>query len=497
MRASAGTIVDFGLAARALTVGLCSALLPVLAARWIPSKAICAGLLLAFTWVCLEVCYRMLRQEPMLIWSPTTWFILASGAYFGIGPMIYFVGDAPALEFCNDVWPISWPNISRVTLLNAVGLGIFYWSWALNSGDSTSMIRPVFSHRLRPEVGVMICCYAIGIPARAWWILYDLGYISAVPPGIAIWVGGLCAGGLTLLTTLAIRRGGSFWLLLAFMLGLEIWTSLLVFSKMAILMAFVPCAFGYLLARPSVRAVVVSMAALAVVYLLSVPYVDYSRLVEAERGGETAAGRWDIFKSYLTTGQKMDAEQTKWKWLLRLNYANVQSFAMDEYREGRPGGSFKLLAVAWIPRAIWPDKPSIESGRDFYWRLTGEYGASFAPGMFAEAYWNGGWLFLILTSFAMGWLFRVVTTLIITGLSERKYWILPIALLWIRVGYRPDGWFHTEVLGPALFTFLYVRLLRFWLPAEAPSRRAPFTSKTRRQRGLKPINKPAPQPESM
>jgi hypothetical protein len=164
---------------------------------------------------------------------------------------------------------------------------------------------------------------------------------------------------------------------------------------------------------------------------------------------------------------------------------------MEQYDEGQPGSSLRLALIAWVPRALWPSKPIIESGVDLHEKMTGHSGPSFGIGWFAEAYWNGGWTMVIFISAGIGVLFAFLEAAIIKAVRTGKLWILPVGLLWIRSGLRSDGWVHTEIVGPAVFTLLYLELLHFWQPGSAPSRPKPVASTSRQKKLLKPANKPA------
>ena len=147
-------------------------------------------------------------------------------------------------------------------------------------------------------------------------------------------------------------------------------------------------------------------------------------------------------------------------WWARFYYSNAQVFAIQEYDAGRPGDSLMLALIAPIPRLLWHDKPAIESGYDFYRRLTGSNTSSFGIGFFVEAYWNGGWLAVILCSIMLGWLLGAVTVSLAAQQAVGNLWALPLAFLWIRIGSRVDGWVHTEIAGPAIFTLLFLGLIR-------------------------------------
>src|ERR1035441_10080571 len=98
---------------------------------------------------------------------------------------------------------------------------------------------------------------------------------------------------------------------------------------------------------------------------------------------------------------------------------------------------------------------------------------------FAEKYWNGGWLYVILGSVVIGWIFRTVTLLIAKEQAAGNLWILPVPLLWIRSGGRVDGWFHTEIVGPAVFTLLYIGLMQFMSLEKPITSRKPLSRRRR------------------
>ena len=186
----------------------------------------------------------------------------------------------------------------------------------------------------------------------------------------------------------------------------------------------------------------------------------------------------------------MDSDVTRFGWFGRLNYANAQAFAMEQYDEGEPGSSLRLALIAWVPRVLWPSKPIIESGVDLHEKMTGHSGPSFGIGWFAEAYWNGGWTLVVVVSAGIGVFFAFLEAAIIKGVRTGNLWILPLGLLWIRSGLRSDGWVHTEIVGPGVFTLLYLVLLRFWRPGLASSRRRALTPAERPKRSLEPVISP-------
>jgi hypothetical protein len=423
--------------------------------------AICVGVLVTFTLLCGALAYKLVEQRPQLIFTPMPWLLLASGAYFGFGPLMYYFGDDEAKAYCQAVYPVTVQDVLRVTLLNALGVALVFgvWRWRIKK-ITFATPKPVSQEAMATAIMMF---YLIGLPPSCLTLLSGWGLVSFTVPSFLNWLAMFTSAGLVCLTVVALRRGGGWWLLLGAMLAFDVAAAMASFSKFAILLAVLPCIFGYLLYRPGVRSLGWILVFLLVVYLASNSYVTYCRNHGLDLPDDTVTGRISLAKSFFTADQESEgkkAEQIQ-NWWTRLNYANAQAFAMQQYNEGSPGNSFSLAWIAPIPRILWPNKPIIESGADFYKKLTGGETASFGIGFFAEGYWNGGWVYVILGSIVIGWIFGTITLLIVKEQAAGNLWILPIALLWIRSGGQVAGWINAEIVGPAVFTFLLVILMRF------------------------------------
>ena len=429
------------------------------------TDAICVGVLTTFTLLCSALAYKLVESRPQFVFTPMPWLLLSSGAYYGFGPLVYFFGAAEAREYCQAVYPVTVQDILRVTLVNAVGVALVFGVWWWRTKKMVHINPKPFS-----QVAIttpILVFYLIGSPPRCLILLSGLGLVNFTVPGFLDWLAMFTSAGLVFLTATALRRGGGWWILFGAMLALDMAAAMTTFSKVAILLAVLPCVFGYLLYRPGVRSLRWIIVFLFAVYLASNSYATYCRSHGLGRSN-TVSSRVNLARSYFDPNEKLEEKidaQTQ-NWWSRLNYANAQTFAMKEYNEGSPGNSFAKSWMVPIPRILWPSKPIIESGADFYKKLTGGETASFGIGFFAEGYWNGGWLYVILGSMAIGWVFGAVTLLITQEHAVGNVWVLPVALLWIKSGGRVDGWVNVEIVGPAFYTLIYVGLMRFWLPSK-------------------------------
>jgi hypothetical protein len=115
------------------------------------------------------------------------------------------------------------------------------------------------------------------------------------------------------------------------------------------------------------------------------------------------------------------------------------------------------LLIPLVPRAIWPDKPSIKIGATLYERFTGHEGSSSSPGQPAEAYMYGGWVGVVAIGVGIGVLAVVGSTFL------RELWdadkaasvgaVLPLAVMFLKCENLVYGYL------PALLNCLVVLLV--------------------------------------
>jgi len=86
---------------------------------------------------------------------------------------------------------------------------------------------------------------------------------------------------------------------------------------------------------------------------------------------------------------------------------------------------------------------------------------STAPGVFGEAYWNGGWILVVILCLYIGVLLAGFTIFAERTMSAGKYEYLPIVMTGLSMGYQPNDWFAVVYVGSLINALgLYV-ILRF------------------------------------
>jgi hypothetical protein len=389
--------------------------------------------------------YLVVSRVPVMVWSPLPWFFLACAAYFGVGPLIYSYGPEEEISYVSQYYSITPLELLRSNILNVVGLLSVVYGYWLASQILPRTVTEQHVPDMRRLRRVTVLFLLIGLPSRFLLELpYALGRLPFVLPGTAIYLSAFSKLAMIPMFVL-IARGERRWLpILATIAILESVVSIVMFSKLEILMTSVVLLLGAHLVYPRRRLLLLGSAAAVGAYLIAAPLVTYGR--EESRGYHlSATARLEIVREYFTR----DHEQRKGDahvWA-RLNYANAQAYAMSAYDRGDGGNTFSGIPYTFVPRFLWPQKPIFKTGGQFNFLVTGSWTSFSAPGIFAEAYWNGGWLGVLVTCVFVGILMAGATRYSTMKVGTMDLLFLPIVFFLMKVGLRPDDWFVTTYIG--------------------------------------------------
>jgi hypothetical protein len=247
----------------------------------------------------------------------------------------------------------------------------------------------------------------------------------------------------------------------------------MTFSKMEIILTLLAVALGMYLTRPNLRRLIGWAALLLLLYVAVLsPFVLFARVAYRAQGVEDVGQLKAAVSEFGATSRDdlaglVPGVQT---WWTRLNYANAQAFAMEDYDTGVGGDTFALLPYTVIPRIVYPDKPIMTTGQEFTLAVTGNWklsdSTSTGAGAFAEAYGNGGWPTVLAACAYMGLLFGVFARFAMTRIAAGRYIFVPVIMMGIVMGLRPDDWFVPTYVGAAVEAVVwYFGLRHIVLPA--------------------------------
>ena len=132
-------------------------------------------------------------------------------------------------------------------------------------------------------------------------------------------------------------------------------------------------------------------------------------------------------------------------WWDRLSYVKYQGYAVEAYNMGYPGETFKNFKYIVVPRFLYPEKPNLNPGAAYNSLVQNSFSErapnSTGPGIFIEAYWNGGWIYVVFTIIYFSFLLFYSSKIIIKNLKKENYIILMFAVNAIYIGRSIDSWF--------------------------------------------------------
>jgi hypothetical protein len=146
---------------------------------------------------------------------------------------------------------------------------------------------------------------------------------------------------------------------------------------------------------------------------------------------ESSASRWSaVFESGDSEGAQGLASMSLHRASLLTQVAHVIDMTPSDV-PFQNGATYKYLAVTFIPRFLWPDKPSVNEANRFYqveYGMTTEHGlddTSIAVGSLAEGYINFGWPGVIAVMLVVG---------LALGVYERTFGLTQSSSLFLGIG---------------------------------------------------------------
>ena len=416
---------------------------------------------------CLAVAYGLVRRNAAAVWSPVPWFLVACAAYYGFGPLSYYYASPETVAYMQLDFPLDERQILLTNLLNSVGLAVVglgvilghaFFAVADNAPPEESDRQMIAAVWLFLIVGGFVK-YVFALP-------HALGLLAYVLPGSIQHLSALLNGAIILLINQIHRGRRQYqWLLYPLVLS-EFVSGLMTFSKTEVMTTGLAIVLGVYLSRPRLRVLVLAGIASVLLYAtVLAPFVIFARNHFSESGVSEVADLQATVETYSRVGGEAQALVLPevQLWWARLNYAPDQGFAMDAYERGTTGQTVNLLPYIFVPRLLYPDKPSMNSGREFTELLTGqEATSSTALGLFGETYWNGGWVLMVAVCLYVGFLFTLFTRFGIAVIARGQLIYVPIVFGGIMTGLYPDGWVVSTFFGGVLEIFaLYLLLALF------------------------------------
>ena len=412
----------------------------------------------------------MYRAAPLRPLYDGRLYMAVSGAvYYAFGPLIYVFGSVAAVSYASSFMPVDAKQAFEITGLNFSGLGIAGLSYSgFRFRRLDHFTRNLAQRFKRFELNTVWVFFLLaGLPAQLLWVMpYHYGLLRVPSPGPVNMLANLVDLAL-LLGWYLVRRGRRrlFVPMLA-LTAMELFIALADFNKTELLLVIIMIILGNYLASPSKRALVLGAAGVITVYLVAIPVVNFGRDYLTRLGGDasTPAGfelRKDILSYYLTHGSQ-DLGGRNDFWWNRFNYLPSESGAIRFYQQGSGGHDYRLIPWIFVPRLLYPNKPSMtQSAIDLTYKINGTRTSSTGIGIFIDGYYNLGWFGMLAASIIYGFCLRLLSGIAKIVVEERAMLMLPLAFASIFMGIRTDGSVLADVLGATVLFMAALGL--FWL----------------------------------
>ncbi len=394
--------------------------------------------------------FSLTRNYPILLLTPLPMFFGYFVLILGVGPLIHFYGSEEALSRIRVKWLIDNKSVFQVQVVNLVGMffSVVGLMLAMSSSPAKTCersISPALLSNRQLKMGFLIFFIIAVILRLTFWIFgIDLlgvlpGFLNSVSK-----VGWLSI----LFSAILAGRGsikGSAMLLCA--LALEVAHGALTLDRYDILMPIMLAFVGVYLGGGKIRVLLVGVLIVAFSMVLLRPIISLGRDEVWSRKSQSSA---EYLSSLVTDGdrlKKASQQSGDLGWWSRLNYTPVQNILIKEYDSGRSGNTYSSIYWFFLPRFLFPDKPIMDHGRQLTFIAFGHKNSSTGATVFGEAYWNGGWLALILTSMIYGVFLWIVSLKCLWLFSQSSIITWPIAIYGMLMGSLVSNFFTSGVVG--------------------------------------------------
>lgn len=415
-----------------------------------------------FIVACIYTVIIRLKHNRLFLWSPETWFYTYCAIQFGFGALPFYYGSEDLIDKLGYVYRFNDETLLKTNLLNSlsvliVGL-IFLILPKYVCFPSISECNSICSNYIKKT---SILFLIISTP------IVLLKHTDFSLPGFFSNIESFAMSSLVMFFFLWFtgRREMAKWAL-SLLLVLSL-ISLASFGKTIFLQNFLFAVIGIIMSRKKIKISYIVLAGF-VFLLLLVWYMPISQLGRDELiYQQKLSDRLDFaLTHFFSTKSQVKSQKSEsdvdslWN---RQSLSAVQAFLIDQYDKGYAGDTFKDIWVYFIPRVIWPDKPiTTNVARDLNYLVFGHSGSALAPSFNGDAYYNGGWILVMIVSAYIGVLFYFLSKMAVVNIGQFNFIYMPIAIMAINLGRYVEGFFASSFIGGVvimLATWLIIKNL--------------------------------------
>jgi hypothetical protein len=240
---------------------------------------------------------------------------------------------------------------------------------------------------------------------------------------------------------------------------------ILAFSKLQTMLPLGAMVVGLLLDGRAKRAAsVAAVVALAVYVFLAIPVSAYGRVHPNFNGVDNTIVDRVGMMSYaldLNAIEHAQGRSDQGQYFTRFVAAPIQAFLITQHDSGNAGDTISQGWMALVPRVFWPEKPNItrygtELDGQVYRRANST--SALAPSYTGEAYWNGGWVGVLIVSILLGleigWLTRKWVRFTREGMSQAGIFVFGVPT--VLFGLWVENWIIPTYVGGFATLFVLI-----------------------------------------
>ncbi len=412
--------------------------------------------------------HHLLRSDRTAIWTPLLWNRIAIMIYFCFGNLVPYVVDEVSRKYIEVFFLFQPQDVADVNLITAIFMVVYLSTCTLLSKSVQLFFgksRLITVSKVSMETMGLLFLIFGGIPyflgnlgfLFGLNVLANLNFLSEISRSVYV--------GILLLTIQYYDSDRLKFLMVASFVAILSFLGVFELNKSSVLFPVLVFSMGVIYKSKNVSHIVMLILFAFGLYSTVSGPISYARVqsFNTTNGfqGDKLFARGAQLLSYYGSSNAFEKEKISETWI-RISYINGAAFAVYQYDNGNPGDSWKDLAVVWIPRALYPNKPIItDVARDFSYIATGNDVSQATPGLIAEAYWNQGWLGVVLVAILTGIISTFWSVYSITAMQRQAWHLFPIVLLGMRMGTRFDGMLAPDIFGPLSYAVIGHFALQF------------------------------------
>lgn len=417
--------------------------------------------------------WRMVKDNPAALWTPLFAFRTAAAVFLGFGGFltVNLSVEAQARYFSELTYTEA--EAAYVFLVWLTGifltlLGCFLASkvspWHRDLQQEAQQVKNP------PTLRLGLIFFLAGL---AFYLVIELpralGFadIGIIPNAIAQPFQAALAVGVFLISLWALEKGKAALLAIPVVITLASLAGFIGLNKTGVILPLIFFVLAFLYRKVSIVRVALVVVLLVSAFSVLQPMVAHARDLAGEDLGTTPtlAERYELYQDFFQEGNLAREESNVETDFLRFGHTHVAAFVIDRYQTGMRSDELEGALGALVPRILWPDKPVVTQGAEnLYFMVSGRYGSALATTTFADIYWNGGWLALVIICLVWGALMWIGTTTAFDIVRKQDWVLMPYVLLVFRIGLSQESAFVVAIFIPTVMAAIAYFMFKWGKP---------------------------------